>query len=141
MKRRDFLHQSCFACLAAGAGISLLGLESCASTKVFSAAPENGQLKVDISQFEPESNALIVRTKALEHDILILKTGEKYRAIYLQCSHQNNPVNYTGSKIVCNAHGSQFDLDGLVKVGPADKHLKKIKIEKENTLLTLSINE
>ncbi len=141
MNRRNFIQNSCFACLAAGAGFSMLSLESCSATKVLSVVPDKGTIKIDTAQFEAGSNSLLVRTKTLEHDILILHSEDTYKAIYLQCSHQNNPVNFVSNKIVCNTHGSQFDLKGNVKLGPATKNLKTFDIQKENSILTLTITE
>ncbi len=139
MNRRNFIQQSCFACIAAGAGISMLSLSSCSSTQVITAVPENNNIKLDLAAFGPDAKAVLLRTKQLEHDILVLKLEKSYRAIYLQCSHQNNPVNYNSGGIVCNTHGSQFDLEGSPKVGPADKRLKRFKIEEANNFLTINI--
>ncbi len=138
MNRRSFIEQSCFACLATGAGLSLLSLESCSTAKVVSIEPEGGKFKVAVSSFTPESNTLLVRTKQLEHDILVLKSGDSYKAFYMQCTHQNNPVNYTSGGIVCNAHGSRFDLQGNATLGPADKALKQYNITLENNFLILT---
>ena len=140
MNRRNFIQQSCFACLATSAGLSILTLESCSTTQVITAVPENGKVLVDLALFANDKKALIVRTKQLEHDILVLKTENNYHALYLQCTHQNNPVNYNSGGIVCNAHGSQFDLQGVVKVGPADKALKRFTTSNENNSLTITIN-
>jgi nitrite reductase/ring-hydroxylating ferredoxin subunit len=140
MNRRNFIQQSCLACFATGAGISILGLESCTQTKVIRTIPENNQIRIDLAQFEPESKALLVRTKELEYDILVLKTDTSYHAIYLQCTHENNPVNFTSKKIVCNTHGSQFDLEGKVTVGPATKRLKRFAVTLENSTLVLSLS-
>lgn len=141
MNRRLFLQQSCFACFAAGAGLSLLSLESCSSAQVITATPENNLIKVDAAGFAQGAKALIIRTKQLEHDILLLKLDQGYRAIYLQCTHQNNPVNYNSGGIVCNAHGSQFDLEGKPKTGPADKRLKRYSTEESQNTITINLQK
>ena len=83
----------------------MLLLDSCASTQVINASPENGSIRVDLASFTNDTKALIVRAKQMEYDILLLKNENNYKAIYLQCTHQNNPVQYTSGGIVCNVHG------------------------------------
>lgn len=140
MKRRDFIEKSCLACLVAGTGFSLLSLSSCTSTQIISTSSEKGLLKVDKASFKAESKAVIIRTKELEYDVLLLKSDAGYKAFYLQCSHQNNPVNYNSSGIVCNTHGSRFDLNGTPTVGPADKPLKSFITTIENDSISIKIN-
>jgi nitrite reductase/ring-hydroxylating ferredoxin subunit len=125
--------------MAAAAGLSLLSLQSCSSTLVVSSILDNNKIKVALSNFTNEVNSILVRAKELEYDILVIKVEADYRAIYLQCSHENNPLNFASGKIVCNSHGSQFDLDGNPTVGPADKRLKRYAIERDADFLILSI--
>jgi Rieske Fe-S protein len=139
MNRRKFIEQTCLACMAATAGVSLLGMSACSTTQVLKTASTNGIVLIDKASFLAEKEAKLIRVAELEHDILVLKEGNSFSAIYLQCTHQNNPVNYTGSGIVCNAHGSQFGLSGEVITGPASIPLKKIPISHQNNQLSLTI--
>jgi len=62
------------------------------------------------------------------YDILLVKKStEEYLAIYMKCSHQENPVTATTTGLFCSSHGSRFDLDGNVTKEPATAPLKKFK--------------
>src|SRR3954469_16993557 len=39
------------------------------------------------------------------------------------CTHEGTPVDLSGSGFLCNNHGSQFDSNGQVTVGPATQPL------------------
>ncbi|GAB4037019.1 QcrA and Rieske domain-containing protein [Spirosoma jeollabukense] len=57
-------------------------------------------------------------------------TGGKYVTIQRLCTHEaNDLVSYVSSSnnFNCSAHGSVFDLDGTVKVGPATTAMKLYK--------------
>lgn len=141
MNRRNFIHQSCVACVAAGAGISLLSLSSCSSTKVATAANEKGVLRIEASQFTADTKSLLIRDKQLEYDVLLIKITEtSYRALYMQCTHENNPVTYNSKGIYCLSHGSEFDMEGTVTLGPASRNLKQFPTQFENNSITIKIN-
>jgi len=44
-------------------------------------------------------------------------------ALSRACTHQGTPVELSGSGFVCPNHGSEFDSDGHVTLGPADRNL------------------
>ena len=52
-----------------------------------------------------------------------------YRAIDLSCTHRGVTVTKSGSEWVCSAHGSQFAIDGKVKVGPAKRALQTLPVK------------
>jgi Rieske Fe-S protein len=107
--------------LAAG---TVLDLAGCSPMHVVSEEAIGNRLRIPLSEFG-ESNALIVRTKAAAYDILVVRYADQTTgALLMECTHQNTPLNATGTGLFCPAHGSAFDLQGNVTRGPAAKPLK-----------------
>jgi Rieske Fe-S protein len=62
--------------------------------------------------------------------VAISRTGEStYIAFSLSCPHQGVPVEKTDSGWRCEAHGSEFESDGDLVLGPAITRLKRIPIK------------
>lgn len=54
----------------------------------------------------------------------VKRTGAAtFLALSRACTHQGTPVELSGSGFVCPNHGSQFDTDGHVTLGPANQNL------------------
>ena len=125
--------------MAVGAGVSLLS--SCITTKVATGSSEKGLLRIDAAQFTADTKSLLVRDKQLEFDILLVKINETtYRALYMQCTHENNPLTYNSKGIYCLSHGSEFDMEGTVTLGPAARNLKQFPTQIENNFITIKIS-
>ncbi|MBL4708199.1 MAG: Rieske (2Fe-2S) protein [Flavobacteriales bacterium] len=141
MKRKEFIKTCGLACL----GISTMGLllQGCVPTKNISAAILEENLIVPESNFfrkDKPLKYLIVRNDKLQFPIYLFRFSEsKYTALYLQCTHQGNELNAYGDKLVCSAHGSEFDNKGNVTNGPATQALRSfpIQIEDQNILISL----
>jgi len=59
----------------------------------------------------------------------LARTGEStYRAFSLRCPHQGVPVTRSSSGWNCPAHGSQFEADGDLVMGPATRGLAPIPV-------------
>lgn len=70
-------------------------------------------------------------------------TGNKYVTIQRLCTHEGNDlVSYvlSSNNFNCSAHGSVFNLDGTVKVGPATTAMKLYKstISTDGNTLTVT---
>ena len=125
--------------MSLGAGISLLS--SCSTAKVATGSSEKGVLRIDATQFTADTKSLLVRDKQLEFDILLVKINEtRYRALYMQCTHENNPLTYNSKGIYCLSHGSEFDMEGTVTLGPAASNLKQFPTQIENNFITIKIS-
>ena len=109
-----------------GAGILMTDLLACSpSSKVLKLPVSDNAVKVPVTSFTTEQFQ-IVRPEGWFYDIAVRKnTAGEYEALLLQCTHQQNQliVNQNGFK--CMLHGSQFDLDGRVVKGPAERALTK----------------
>lgn len=77
----------------------------------------------------------------MEFDILLVKRKDgTYNALYMQCTHQNQPLSANKSGLFCASHGSAFDLEGNVNVEPATSPLKKFRTETENNNVKIYLN-
>lgn len=139
--RREFLKDTCTACLGtAFLGITVTQLSSCSSLPIYKTNLSQKAVDVPLSNFA-ESNLVIVRDLQVPYDILLVKKSDQdYRAIYMKCSHRENPVTATKSGLYCPSHGSTFDLDGNVTKEPATEPLHKFKTEIKDQQLTIDLN-
>lgn len=139
--RRKFISSSCKICLFGAAGYSIFQLESCATTSpVYKTTITGGNLNVPLTLFD--KNALqIVRPNGWYYDVAVQKnTDNSYTALLLQCTHQENQLTPTGSGYHCSLHGSDFDKQGNVKKGPAEKPLQHFETSVSNDILNIHIN-
>lgn len=59
--------------------------------------------------------------------VAVARTGPtSYAAFSLRCPHQGVPVTRTAQGWTCAAHGSQFEPDGDLVLGPALKGLTRV---------------
>lgn len=142
MLRRDFIKSTCVTCAGVLGGSALLSmLNSCAPLPVIKTSSKDKTLLIPESSFVDHQNLLIIKNSNFEFDILLVKKKDNtYNALYMQCSHENQPLSATKSGLFCSSHGSAFNLEGEVTVQPATKPLKKFKtrIENNNILIDLT---
>jgi Rieske Fe-S protein len=126
IERRKFLTSACKACLLAGAGFFVADLTACSpSTKIIRLPVNQNSVSVPITAFA-QGPVLIVMPEGWLYDIAVRKTStDQYEALLLQCTHQQNQLMVNSNGYKCNLHGSQFNLDGKVVKGPAERALRK----------------
>lgn len=142
MQRRDFIKTSCIAC-ATAVGASALAslLNSCTPLTLIKTEAVNGTIIIPKTAFTDNQKQLLVRNSKMEYDILLIKkTDEAYNALYMQCSHENQPLNANKSGLFCSSHGSAFDFDGNVTQQPASKPLRKFKTQSTNESIIIYLN-
>jgi Rieske Fe-S protein len=61
----------------------------------------------------------------------------KYTAFNLRCPHQGITVTKTENGWMCNAHNSEFELDGDLVLGPATTGLAKVPIKVSRGVATI----
>jgi Rieske Fe-S protein len=139
--RREFLKDTCTACLGTTfLGFTFSQLTSCSPLPVYKTDLSKKIVHVPLSNFV-ESNLLILRDLQVPFDILLVKKSEQeYNAIYMKCSHQENPVTATPNGLYCSSHGSSFDLDGNVTKEPALTPLKKFKTQILDNQISIDLN-
>ncbi len=130
---------SCAGILGSSALLSLLN--SCAPLPVLKTSSKENRVLVPESSFVENQNVLIVKNSNLEFDILLIrKKDNTYNALYMQCTHQNQPLSATKTGLFCSAHGSAFNLEGEVTVEPATQPLKKFKTQLEDNNIIIYLN-
>ena len=139
--RRAFIKDTCTACLGSSfVGLAFTQLSGCSSLPIYKANLNKQTVDVPLSSFV-ESNLLLIRDMQMPYDILLVKKSEKdFNAIYMKCSHRENPVSATKTGLYCSEHGSTFDLDGNVTKEPAPGPLKKFSTVLNETTITINLN-
>ncbi len=126
IERRKFISSACKTCLFAGAGFLISDLIACStSVKIIHLPITQDSVRFPLTAFATASIQL-VRPEGWFYDIAVRKTGtDQFEAILLECTHQQNQLLMISNGYKCNLHGSQFNLNGQVVKGPAERTLKK----------------
>lgn len=70
----------------------------------------------------------------------VKRTGAAtFLALSRACTHQGTAVELSGSGFLCPNHGSEFDNDGHVTLGPADRNLPTLATSYDPATDTLTI--
>src|ERR1700682_4669897 len=140
IERRKFLESACRACLLAGVGFLISDLTACSpSVKVIKLPITQNAIRLPLSAFVTES-LLIVRPEGWLYNIAVRKIStDQYEALLLECTHQQNQLIANSNGFRCTLHGSQFNLNGQVIKGPAERPLKKFntRLEQDQLLIQL----
>jgi nitrite reductase/ring-hydroxylating ferredoxin subunit len=143
MNRKNFIAQSCKACVGIAIGSSIINLlSSCSPLPVYKTRANNKLIEVDISNFLPEKNMLVVKCKGIDFDLLLIKkTDGNYTALYMMCTHERQPLGATNKGLYCSSHGSAFDLEGKVTLQPATKNLIKYHTSIQDQKVIINLNQ
>lgn len=133
------------ACMG-GAGMVAL-LQSCTSTRVMSSKISGDDLVIPVSDFEIRKGKekyfrkyIVVQHDILQYPVCVYRHNEtEYTALWMQCTHQGTELQVFGDKLQCPAHGSEFNSQGAVQNGPADRKLRTFPVTIENNELKISL--
>jgi Rieske Fe-S protein len=145
MDRREFIRNSCTACLTATVIGSIV--TSCNPTKYISGKLGNDGLFIDANEFITTQNGktvhrsfIIVRNDALQYPVCIYRFNDnEYSALWMSCTHQGTELQASGDRLQCVAHGSEFDNKGAVKTGPANRSLRSFPVTISNNQLFIDL--
>jgi len=75
-------------------------------------------------------------------NIIVVNTGTNYVALSKICTHESSTIAYRSATndFRCPQHGSEFNLDGSVKLSPATQSLAVFKTEVQNSGNTLRVS-
>jgi Rieske Fe-S protein len=140
LERRKFLESACKACLFAGAGFLISDLTACSSSvKIIRLPVTQDTVRMPISVFAAEP-LQIVRPEGWLYNIAIRKsTADQYEALLMECTHQQNQLLANANGFKCTLHGSQFNINGQVIKGPAERPLKKYSTGLEQDQLVIQL--
>lgn len=110
----------------AAAGLPLTG---CASLATVRAVPEAGTVRLAVRnypQLEGPGGGLRLLVEGSAQPIYVLAHPDgSFLALSSVCTHLKCTVNLEGQRLVCPCHGSTYDRDGQVLVGPAERPLDR----------------
>lgn len=146
MERIDFLKRCGALCLG-GLVIAPL-LQSCGSTHFVSSELAGSNLKVKKADFQLIKDGqityrsyVLVNPEKLNFPIYLSRLSEdQYTAVWMECSHQGAELSAHGDTLSCPAHGSEFDKNGNVTQGPAQKPLRKFATRVEGDYILISLS-
>lgn len=147
MDRKKFLKACGLACVG-GIGISTI-LQSCAGGNYYAKSElTNNSLKIALKEFTIDKNGkqidrkyVLVRAEKLNFPIFLYKINDtEYSAVWMECTHQNMELSAHGDSLVCPAHGSEFDKNGNVTQGPAQKNLRKFKTTTDSEFIYIQLS-
>ncbi len=147
MDRRNFIKNSCSACLSVAVLSSLGG--GCSPTRYTGGKLGNDGITVSIDDFKIRqrggtaySSFVIVRNDALQFPICIYRFSDKeYSAIWMKCAHQGAELQAAGDMLQCPAHGSEYDNKGRVTNGPATDNLRTFPVTVNNNELFIDLRK
>ena len=127
MARREFVERSVGAIL----GASLLG--ACASLVTRTITPVDGTLRLALTHYPEltaEGGSLKVLPKGAEDPIYVLALGNRrFAALSPICTHLGCTVEIEEGRLACPCHGSNYDREGRVLRGPAERPLDRYRAE------------
>ena len=147
MNRRNFIKQSCTACLSITA-ISVIAT-SCVATKYMTGNLVKDGLVLNKEDFKIKQNGgtayssfIIVRNDALKFPVCVYRFSDnEYSALWMQCTHQGAELQASGDTLTCPAHGSEFDNKGSLRNGPADANLKSFPVTVNNNEIFIDMRK
>lgn len=134
MNRRTFIATlgAVSAACASGGCMSMSGATS---------DGQDGAPRVDVGTLADYPRDGVTDFYAHEHEVLVIRRGDRVFAMSATCTHQNCIVRHAGSELRCPCHGSRFDLDGNATHGPAKERLVHFAISNENGRLIVDKTE
>ena len=148
MNRRKFISTSCLTCVS-GAVLSNL-LASCSSSHYVTGTLEPKGVSVPISEFlypkedkrQAHREFIVVYHDQLEFPIYLYRINEnEFSALLMKCTHQGSELNAGGDHLYCSSHGSEFDKQGNVMHGPAEKNLRSFPTSIQNGKIIIELTK
>jgi nitrite reductase/ring-hydroxylating ferredoxin subunit len=147
MKRRNFIKNSCAACLTITALPATLA--GCAALVDTTGSLVKDGLILSAEEFKITAKGstayrsfLIVRNDALQYPICVYRFNDKlYSALWMKCAHQGAELQASGDYLQCPAHGSEFNNKGQVTNGPASANLRTFPITINNNEIFIDLRK
>jgi Rieske Fe-S protein len=131
MDRRKFLKSGCGICMLGTSAFLLNELAACspAAFKGIKTDITDNKIQVPLAGFD-QNGVQVISPRKYAYDIAAYKNPDQsYTALLMRCTHMDNQLTVTGTGFYCSLHGSVFDKEGHVKKGPAERKLKELKTE------------
>lgn len=141
MTRKDFIKGSCGVCVALSSGFLMSALlDSCKTPLgVVKTSSKDDVITIPVAEFE-QADYKLVRVSNYNYDLAVQKNADgSFTTLVLMCTHAGQPLTKTGKNYYCALHGSQFDHEGHVTKGPAEKDLLQLHTNVINNQLTIKL--
>lgn len=145
MNRKEFIQKCGISCL----GFAAIGmiLPGCSGSKMISAQIVNDELVVPLTDFVVEKKGvksfrkyLVLQNDRLRFPVCVYRfSATEFTALLMRCTHQGVELTAYGDKLVCSAHGSEFDNKGIVQNSPAEQPLQSFPVTLNETTLKISL--
>lgn len=141
--RRDFARLG-FGLTALAAGLPLSGCASLATVRVTPVGPERNVVRLAVRnhpQLDRPGGQLKLAVDGYVRPVYVLAQRDgSFRALSSVCTHLECTVDLKAGRLVCPCHGSTYDRDGTVLVGPAERPLAAFDVrEVEPGLLEITL--
>ena len=137
MDRKEFLSSLGFTAFAVCAGSCF---SSCSKSSGSPQGPSGVNFTVDL-----KTQILNVKDSTSKSGVIVVRLAAgndpaSFTAVAQACTHQGTPVNFDRSidLFVCPLHGSEFNTNGGVVLGPASASLKKYGISISADTMTVA---
>ena len=138
MNRRDFVQSLPVVPAGLLFGASALALSACGGMPYLAPRGSGNRLVVSAARV-PEAGILLQRP-GMENPVFVHATEQgEYTALLVRCTHQGCQPDPVGDRFICPCHGSEFDLEGAVLRGPAERSLARYRVTQdgEDVVVTL----
>lgn len=147
MTRKDFIINSCAACLSVPVVSGLLS--ACTATQYSTGKIIKDGITVNKDAFLLKEKGgtdyrsfIIIRNDALQFPICLYRfTDTDYSALWMRCTHQGAELQASGDFLQCTAHGSEFNNKGKMTSGPADSDLRSFPVTVSDTELFIDLRK
>ena len=138
MNRRDFVKSLPVVPAGLLLGASALTLSACGGMPYLAPRGSGNRLVVSAARV-PEAGVLLQRP-GMEHPVFVHATEQGgYTALLVRCTHRGCQPDPVGDRFVCPCHGSEFDLEGAVLRGPAERSLLRFRVAREGEDLVVTL--
>lgn len=124
LSRSEFIHLATNSLFGLSAALGLGGLIRFLSYEMDPAPPSEYDLGPAVD-FPVGSRTLLMHIPA----VLIREKEDSWLAMSLVCTHLGCTVEQKDAGYECPCHGSRYDARGLVKRGPSNTPLKRLRAE------------
>lgn len=134
--RRDFVRTS-------AASLAAAVLSSCASLVTRRVPLENGIIRLSLRQHpelaEPRGSLRLLPDGWEDPVYLLALDGGGFAAVSSVCTHRGCTVDLGGPGLACPCHGSQYDREGRVMRGPANRALTRYPVRTSGDDLVIEV--
>ena len=125
------------------AAIALSLLPSCASLVTRRVALDGGRIRLSLRQYpelaEPRGSLRLLPDGWEDPVYLLVLEGGGFAAVSSVCTHRGCTVDLGGPGLACPCHGSQYDREGRVMRGPANRALTRYPVRTAGDELIIEV--